>query len=225
MNKSLLETWYNPLEQFINTEYMKKLFTFLNKEYNNKIVYPNKNKVFRVFQKTNYNEVRVIILGQDPYPDGSGTGVAFANEDNIRESSFSPSLIKIKDCIERTNKDGLYIDFDPTLEKWIKQGVLLLNSSLTVVKNKPGSHTIYWKNFIKEIIKILNNNKTGLIFCLWGNQAKQFKQFINSSNHYILECSHPASACYNNVDWDCNHFNKINQIITEQNGEEFKINW
>lgn len=225
MYKNLFKTWYSILyPNLISNNYFNKLITFLNKEYKTKQIYPKKQDVFNCFKLTNYHDLKVVILGNEPYFN-KATGLAFANKDNIRESVFSPSLLKIKDCIERDIKDGLYLDFDPTLEKWAKQGILLLNTSLTVVNNKPYSHEKYWNKFTKNVIKTINDEKTSIIFLLWGPEAREYKDLINHKRHYILEYTNPIYAVNNNIDWKCPHFKEVNNILEQNNGREFIVNW
>ena len=225
--KKVFKTWYNPLSKHLNKQsnYYNKLFEFLNLSYKVKLIYPEKKNVFKTLQLTDYNNLKVVIVGEDSYPNNKATGIAFANEDNIRESSFSPSLLKIKDCIEQNVYNGLYLNFDPTLENWCEQGVLLLNTSLTAEANNANSHTKYWNRFITNLLTTVNENKTGIIFCFWGNQAKQFKDLINTNHHYILEYINPSEAVIQNIDWKCTHFNDINTIITKNNGKSECIEW
>jgi uracil-DNA glycosylase len=212
----IFKSWYNHLKEYINKDnnYYNKLFEFLTLSYNLKIIHPKKNDIFRSLQLTDFNELKVVILGRDPYPDDSNkTG----------EELFSPVITKIKDCIEQSVYEGLYLNFDPTFETWYKQGVLMLNTALTIESNKIGSHTKYWNKFITNLISAINKDKTGIIFCLWGKEAQEFKEFINEDFHYILEYKHPLDS--KEQDWKCTHFNDINDIITKNNGKSENIRW
>ena len=146
---------------------------------------PSPKHIFDAFKLCNYNNLKCIILGMDPYPQkGVATGLAFANRNN-RE--ISPSLKVIQSSLY-LNLDGR---LDVTLENWAEQGVLLLNSSLTVELNKPGSHAIIWRNFIISVLKNLSDYSPGLPYILFGNTAKTFLPYINKNNKVILE-RHPS---------------------------------
>lgn len=156
--------------------------------YNQTKVYPYYKEIFNAFKSCEYNNLKVVLIGMDPYNDGSATGLAFANRPSTQR--LSPSLQTIKDCLEFS-----YIPqrgtFDVTLEDWAKQGVLLLNSSLTVEAYKPGSHSTLWRKFIASFLKGLSEWQTGIVYVLMGEQAKTFKPYIGPFNN-VLECKHPA---------------------------------
>lgn len=222
----LFGDWNNYLKDFFKSNYIHNLFLFINEVYNSntKVEPLTKSKIFKAFKLTQMKDLKVVIIGQDPYPDGSATGLAFANEDEVRGVT-SPSLLKISECIEQNVKQGFNLDFDPTLISWAEQGVLLLNTALTVQKYKIGSHSKYWKKFTTEIIKTINDNKPGTVFLLWGEHAKSYKHLINKDLHYVLEYYHPSYAARNKFFWNCTHFNEVNKIIEENNGKSECINW
>lgn len=208
----LFNDWYPYLKDALNNSvYYNNLFVYINEVYKQRTVYPAKNKVFNAFKMTSFNDLRVVIIRDEPYGNSKDIGLAIANKDDIRESLFSPYLYKLRQDIERELYDGLQLDFDPTLTHWCKQGILLLNTALTVESGKPGSHIKYWHRFTSDIINIINTNKTGIIFCILGENAKQYKSLINDNVHYILEDEFP--------------YIEINNIITKQNGKEFCIKW
>jgi uracil-DNA glycosylase len=222
--KTLFKDWYTPLSEVINSPEFQNLGEFIAQRRELVKVYPERDKVFRAFQETSFNDVRVILLAMDPYNDGSAQGLAFSN--SVDAMRMSPSLRFIFQEIEEDIYDGMLLDKNPDLSRWAKQGVLLLNSALTVEEKKAGSHMKEWKFFTTHVFKALNEWKTGLIFLFWGNDAKEYKQYINSERHYILEAGHPASHCYGKGSFlGCKHFSKVNEIITKQNGEEYKIIW
>lgn len=220
------EGWYNFYPELWNSSYMENVLTIINNKYKNATIYPEMTNLFKAFKLCPFNEFKVLILGQDPYPNEVNgkpvaTGLAFANSEETLK--LSPSLVKIHETLERDCYDGFNIHFDTTLEEWAKQGVLLLNTSLTFEKYK-GGHFEIWKDFIKAfLIKI--NEINGCHICLWGNHAKGYKQFLNEKMVYIYEEVHPAYAARNNIDWKCNHFKEINKRIFEQNGKEEIIAW
>lgn len=174
--------------------------------------------IFNAFKLCDYNNLKCIILGMDPYPQkGVATGLAFANYAN-REISPSLNVIK-KSLISSTND---FYEFDQTLESWADQGVLLLNSALTVELNKPGSHTMLWRNFIIEVLKNLSLYSPGLVYILFGSTAASFSSYI-SNNNYILKEAHPAYYARYNLPMESTVFDQANKIIYSTNGE--KIQW
>jgi len=220
--KNLLNSWYNPIkDNFLDKEYPYRLLEFLHKEYINKKVYPLKSEIFKCFKLTKYNDVRVVILGQDPHFNNEANGLAFGIND--KSNVVPPSLLQIICLMEKDY--GMCLNFDHTLENWAKQGVLLFNTSLTVVKKTPKSHSLQWDLFTKKIIKTINDNKNGVIFLLWGKDVQSYASLIDSDKHYILKSEHPKDAFKNNREWDCSHFKEVNNIIEKQNGKEFKIDW
>lgn len=207
--KHIDKSWYERDKEFWNSDYMKKLIGYLGDRYKKATVYPEKDNIFRAFRLTPFDKVRVVILGQDPYPDGSATGLAFANSSDTLD--ISPSLKKIYESVERDMYEGLLIDFDYTLEEWAEQGVLLLNTALTVEKFNIGAHSKYWETFTQHILSML---LPGTHVCLWGNHAKMYEKFLKDC--YVYKCTHPASAHYNKIDWKCDNFREINKNIYEQ---------
>lgn len=218
------ESWFNKLKDYLLSEEFNELGKSIALERKSKAIYPSSDKVFRCFRETPFNNVKIVILALDPYHDGSADGLAFSNSGkNLLNSKMSPSLSIIYDTIERTVYKGLMLDKDPSLERWAKQGVLLLNSALTVEKGIPKSHLVKWKPFTKQVFKALNDYNTGVIYCLWGKDAQEFEKYINPKFNYILKCPHPVSAAYNKTIWDCSHFNEINKILKDNNND--KIIW
>ena len=195
----------------------------LNSEYSRTTVYPSKTNVFRAFRETPWEDLRVVILGQDPYHDGSATGLAFANAWDPNNLKISPSLKKIEDYHNSEDIDHSLFVLDTSLESWTKQGVLLLNTALTVEKGLAGSHTKYWKKFTEGVLKTIAENRPDCIFMLWGGHAKAYKPLIKNCN--VLEFVHPAYASYKKIDWKCPNFNQANSILESANGSEYRILW
>lgn len=223
-SKLIGEDWYSLFPEFWDSEYMTKVLTYLDQQYKRKIIYPLQKDIFKAFKLCRVDNFKVLILGQDPYPDGSATGLAFANDSE--KLNYSPSLKKILRAIEINSYNGLKVVVDPTLESWADNGVLLLNTALTVEKGKVGSHTHIWKTFTQSFLKRLSESHlTGIHVCLWGNHAKSYKHLLNENTMNIYECSHPASAHYNHVDWKCDHFKEINKSIVKQAGLDNVIPW
>lgn len=222
------ESWYLNNTELFDSKYMSDVMGYLIQDYDKSNVVPLQSDIFKAFKMTSYDEIKVIILGQEPYstltnniPDA--TGLAFANrEDTI---NVNPSLKNIFRAIELGCYDGLNVNPDITLESWAKQGVLLLNTSLTLNVYRKQVHKPMWKSFIAEILKNLNNNKTGLHFCFWGNEVKEFQYLINDLFHFKYEFTHPSEASKVGEDWKCTHFQDINSNIIQQNGKEEIIVW
>ena len=161
------------------------------------------------------------MVGQDPYPQKEiATGVAFANKEGTE--ILSPSLELIQECIIDPHKYHNKVNFDITLESWAKQGVLLINSALTVEINKAGTHTMLWRPFISNLLYNISMRNSHVIFVLFGQTAQTFKPYIIGSSN-ILMYKHPAYFARLNQAFDCDAFDKINTIL--KNNNNFKINW
>jgi uracil-DNA glycosylase len=161
-----------------------------------------------------------------PYHDGSATGIAFANPltyDTVKGKSLSPSLRIIKDAVSRTIYNGQDFDFDPTLINWAKQGVLLLNTALTVDGGSPTSHKHLWVDFTQRVLQKLSEVNSGIIYCLWGKYADSYSMYINSNSNTILRCNHPAYSVYQGIPWECDHFVMINTYL--KNFNNITIEW
>lgn len=215
--------WTNVLTPLLRSPYMHKVMLDTSLEYKleNTTTYPDQKNIFKAFKDTPFEELKVVILGQDPYHDGRAIGLAFANSEEYKEKP-SPSLRRIR---QQTPSFGVGTSVD--LSEWTSQGVLLLNTALTVTKGKPGSHLDRWKKFTEETIRLISENHSGLIFMLWGKPAQQYKTFINENLHYILEAEHPVAGQYQgNRPWDSkNCFEVANEILLKNNGLEELIEW
>jgi uracil-DNA glycosylase len=216
--------WANKLRGFTQSSDFDKILDVLYKlRESGKRFTPPLKYVFRAFEECPHDKLKVIMIGQDPYPYiNVADGLAFSCSITGKPQ---PSLKNIFEAIEHT----VYQDFptyqDPDLTRWAKQGVLLLNSALTCEIDKIGSHCSIWKDFMAYAMDILNYTDSGLIFVLMGKQAQELEGMIGE-HHHIIKVSHPASAAYTKTTWDCgNMFNEINKIINGQHGPTFKINW
>ena len=177
-------------------------------------VAPDYRDIFKAFHLTSVSNLKIVFLGQDPYPQkGVATGLAFANKNGEK---LSPSLQILKDaCIDYSVPHGI-IEFDPTLESWAKQGVLLLNSALTTNIGEIGVHTMLWRPFIKDLLSKLSDHNTGLVYVLFGEQAQTFKPYINKGNNKILCVKHPAWYSRVNEEMPSAIFTSINQLCKLQ---------
>lgn len=227
LQKLSLTHWDKVFKDFINSEEFDKIILFLYNSKQKGVDYtPSYKEIFKPFFECDYNDLKVVIVGQDPYSSiNTADGLAFSCSKNTLTPQ--PSLEYILKSINHTvYDDSLTItpnDFN--LKRWANQGVLLLNTALTTELNKVGTHFEVWKPFIDYLFKRLNENNYGLIVLFLGNKAKEFNGYFNSNLFYKLYASHPASAAYNNFNyWECNDcFNEINNILLSNNNT--KIIW
>ena len=212
--------WDKVLEEEYKKDYFKKLVLFINKIYKEKEIFPPKNRILRALELTDYDNVKVVILGQDPYHGiGEANGLSFSVSLGIK---LPPSL---KNIYKELNNDlNIPIVSVGTLECWAKEGVLLLNSVLTVEKDKPASHkNIGWEIFTDAIIKKINEKQTPVVFILWGNFARSKKVFITNPIHYIIESPHPSPFSANSGFFGSKPFSKTNEFLKNNNIKE--IDW
>lgn len=154
---------------------------------------PSIKNVFKAFKLCSYNECKVIFIGQDPFPQkGVAQGILFSNSSNTPEDKLSPSLKVVKESVINFDIPHNLITFDPTLESWAKQGILMLNSALTTEVGKVGIHTLKWRPFIGSFLKNMSEKNTGIIYVFFGSQAKSLNTYINNNNNYKLFIEHPA---------------------------------
>ena len=205
------ESWQEFLQSEFAQPYFKELSDFLHAEYANKTIYPPKQQVFSAFT-TDFNQVKVVILGQDPYHEpGQAHGLAFSVRDGIK---IPPSLVNIyKEIKAEFGKD---IPTSGKLTRWQEQGVLLLNNVLTVEAHKAGSHRNHgWEIFTKNCVEYLNKTRPHLVFILWGRDARNKAPLIDKSKHLVLESAHPSPLSAHNGFFGNNHFIKCNQQLEE----------
>lgn len=206
----ITEKWDKILEEEYKKEYFIKLLKTLQIEYRTKTIFPPKHDVFRAMRLTDYDNIKVVILGQDPYHgEGEAEGLSFSVRDGIRKP---PSL---KNIFKELEDDlGYKEPQSGSLVKWAKEGVLLLNSLLTVEKDKPLSHKkLGWERFTNEIIKKINEKETPVVFILWGAYAKSKKNYITNKNHYIIESTHPSPFSARNGFFGSKPFSKTNKFL------------
>lgn len=213
------ESWRAFLKSEFSKPYFVDLSKFLHEEYENKTIFPKKSLVFSAFS-TDLNEIKVVILGQDPYhTPGAAEGLAFSVPQG---QQIPPSLVNIHKEID--NDIGHHSNKNGSLRSWQKQGVLLLNTVLTVEAHKAGSHRGKgWETFTTEVIKYLNETKPHLVFILWGRDARNKKSLIDGRKHLILESPHPSPLSAHAGFFGNHHFSKANSFL-EQNGMS-KIEW
>lgn len=212
--------WDGVLAPLFENERYLSIRNFLKQEYSTQTIYPNMHDIFNCFKYTDYSSVKAVILGQDPYHGyGQAHGLCFSVQRGIKPP---PSLVNIY----KELKTDLEIEI-PThgeLTSWAKQGVLLLNTVLTVREGKPNSHKdCGWQWFTDEVIKLLNNRDKPIVFILWGGNARSKKKFIDQNKHFIIESAHPSPLSAYNGFLGSKPFSKTNELLQSANIEP--INW
>jgi len=213
--------WHPQVNNLLQSKSGKNLKAFLQQEKQaRKIIFPHSNNWFKAFELTPFNDVKVVILGQDPYHnDGQAHGLSFSVPDGV---TIPPSLRNI--YIELQSDLGVVPNTSGNLEHWAKQGVLLLNSVLTVEKNSPGSHTQSgWVDFTDGVIDIINAEKQNVVFLLWGAYAYKKAVLIDNNKHLVLTATHPSPFSAHKGFFGCKHFSKANKYLKMH--ELKQINW
>lgn len=213
-------SWKKALESEFDEPYFHELADFVRKEYTFHTIYPIPKNIFRAFDFCPFDKVKVIILGQDPYHGvKQANGLCFAVNEDI---TIPPSL---RNIFKEIRDDIGIIPYDSgDLSRWAKQGILLLNATLTVKANTPGSHQGRgWERFTDAVIDRLSNRKDNLVFILWGNYAKNKGKFIDRKKHLVLESTHPSPFSANDGFFGCKHFSKTNRFLKEKGLGE--IDW
>ena len=202
--------WDEILKDEINKDYFQKLLKFIEEEYKRKIIYPKQNEIFKAFRNTSYKDTKVVILGQDPYHgDNQAEGLSFSVKEGINKPPSLQNIFKeLKDDL------GYEIPNNGSLVKWSEEGVLLLNTVLTVEANKAASHKdIGWETFTDKVIEKINKKNTPVGFILWGNFAKSKKRLITNPIHFIIESSHPSPFSAYNGFFGSRPFSKTNNFL------------
>ena len=213
MDVRIENSWKKALQSEFDKPYFAELSALLHKEKKSGItIYPPGNSIFRAFDLTPLDKVKVVILGQDPYHGpGQAMGLSFSVPDGI---PAPPSLKNIFKEIE--DETGLKMSGRTNLEPWAEQGVLLLNAILTVRGGLAASHSnIGWQTFTDAVIKTISDNTEGVVFLLWGNFARSKKELIDTTRHYVLEAAHPSPLA-RGAFFGCNHFLQTNSILASQ---------
>lgn len=215
------ESWKIFLEDEFSKKYMEDLRAFLKQEIETgRKIFPPMNKIFNAFNLTPFTNIKIVLVGQDPYHgENQANGLSFSVEENIK---VPPSLQNI--FRELFTDLRLTSPQNGNLEKWAKQGVLLLNSSLTVEKGLPGSHQGKgWEKFTDEVLKIINNKKQNVVFILWGKKAQEKGHFLDRQRHLILKSPHPSPFSAHSGFFGSKPFSKANNYLIEKGIEP--INW
>ena len=213
-------SWDEILKDEYQKDYFKNIAMFINKEYREKTIFPPKSNILRAFKLTDYDNIKVVILGQDPYHGiNEANGLAFSVSKGVR---LPPSLQNIYK--ELYNDLGITVSSNGDLEKWAREGVLLLNSVFTVEKDKPASHkNIGWEQFSDEVIKKVNEKNTPVVFILWGNFAKSKAKYITNPIHLVITSPHPSPFSAYSGFFGSKPFSRTNEFLRKNNIKE--IDW
>ena len=221
MDVKIEQSWKKRLEPEFEKPYFTELTNFVREEYSTKQIFPPARQIFNTFNYCSFDDCKVVILGQDPYHGlGQANGLCFSVNDGVR---IPPSLVNIFKEIQ--NDLGQPIPKTGNLERWAKQGVLLLNATLTVESGKAGSHQNKgWERFTDAVVKCVSDEKKNVVFMLWGRYAQDKGSIIKTEDHFVLKSKHPSPMSANGGGWfGNNHFSKANAFL-ESKGLE-PINW
>ena len=221
MNIKIEESWKNVLAGEFDSIYFERLATFVRSAYAKGIVYPPAKNIFEAFNRTPFDKVKVVILGQDPYHEpNQAHGLCFSVQDGVR---LPPSLINIYKELE-AEYGTQFLNRNGDLSHWAEQGVLLLNATLTVEAGNAGSHQGKgWEIFTDAAIAKLSEQRENLVFMLWGGYARRKGAVIDRRRHLVLECAHPSPLSVYRGFFGCNHFKKANEYLTAHSLAP--INW
>lgn len=206
-NKNL-QNWVNNFDEKTKNESAEAFNTYYKMKLQN-VIYPSSANIYNAFKKTSYDDVKVVILGQDPYhEEGQANGLAFSVNNGVK---MPPSL---KNIFKELQDDiGGELRTNPDLTDWAKQGVFLLNSSLTVIEGRPNSMADIWNTFTDSIIKLLNSKEKPIIFVLWGKNARNKKKLIDTNKHFIIESAYPSPLSAYRGFFGSKPFSKVNEYL------------
>ncbi len=206
-----LGDWNERLAPLFADERYLKIRKFLIEEYSNHVVYPDMYDLFNCFKYTQFSDLKVVLLGQDPYHNvGQAHGLCFSVKEGVPKPPSLENIFKELKCD---------LGYEPpkngTLTKWAKEGVLLMNTSLTVREHQANSHSkCGWAWFTDSVIKLISEQKEHVVFILWGGNARSKKSLVDTSKHFVLECAHPSPLSAYNGFFGCKHFSKTNEYLT-----------
>jgi uracil-DNA glycosylase len=220
MDVKIASTWKNRLSDEFGKPYFIQLTEFVKTEYQTATVYPPGKEIFRAFDHCDFNEAKVVIIGQDPYHGpGQANGLCFSVREGVR---MPPSLVNIFKEIQMDL--GKPIPKSGDLERWSNQGVLLLNATLTVRAGTPGSHQNKgWETFTDSVIRKISDEKTNVVFLLWGAYAQKKGEIIDRNKHLVLMSAHPSPFSADRGFFGCKHFSKANEYLKSKGSKE--IDW
>ncbi|OIP82563.1 MAG: uracil-DNA glycosylase [Porphyromonadaceae bacterium CG2_30_38_12] len=220
MEFNIETSWKEHLEEEFTKDYFVQLTNFVSDEYASKQIFPSASEIFNAYALCPFHQVKVVIIGQDPYHNvGQAHGLCFSVKDGV---DFPPSLRNI--FVEIENELTVAKPTSGNLERWAKQGVLLLNAILTVEAHRAGSHASKgWETFTSAAIRALNEKRDGIVYMLWGNYAQQKAAFVDASRNFVLKSVHPSPLSAYRGFLGCGHFSAANRYLLEQ--QKSPINW
>ena len=212
--------WDEILKEEYKKDYFTNLINFIKKEYKEKTIYPKQNEVFNAFRYTDFDDIKVVILGQDPYHGpNQAEGLSFSVSNEVLKPPSLQNIFK-----ELESDLGIQFPEENSLKPWAKQGVLLLNAVLTVEEHKPTSHKDKgWEQFTDDVIKIIKQREKPVVFILWGAYARAKKSLITNPKHYVIESAHPSPFSARNGFFGSKPFSKTNEFLRKNNIKE--IDW
>ena len=220
MEVKIEQSWKEALRSEFSKPYFEELVATLHREkQEGRVIFPPGGRIFRAFELTPLDQVKVLILGQDPYHGyGQAMGLSFSVPEGV---PAPPSLVNI---FKEIDSDlGIHMSGSPDLEPWARQGVLLLNAILTVRSGEPASHSrIGWQEFTDAVIRTVSDRCDGVVFMLWGNFARSKRDLIDTGRHHVLEAAHPSPLA-RGAFFGCRHFSTANRLLIQENKEP--INW
>lgn len=220
INPQIEGSWKTMLENEFKADYFSSLKLFLLEEKKKHVIFPPGSRIFAAFEQTPFQQVKVVILGQDPYHGaGQAHGLCFSVPQGIQKPPSLQNIFK-----EIYTDIGITMPVSGNLEKWARQGVLLINATLTVRANQAGSHQGKgWEKFTDAVIKAISDNLKGVVFLLWGNYAQAKETIIDTTKHHILKAPHPSPLSASRGFFGCKHFSKTNILLTNAGKEA--IDW
>jgi uracil-DNA glycosylase len=221
MKINISESWKQVLKEEFEKTYFQEIISFLKQEKKmGKIIFPEESNIFNAFNQTAFENIQVVLLGQDPYHGAKqAQGLCFSVPDGIK---IPPSLKNI--FKELATDMGKEIPKSGNLIAWAQQGIFMLNSSLTVEENKPMSHSkIGWNLFTDAVIQKISADKKNIVFILWGKFAQEKEKLIDAEKHFILKSAHPSPLSAYNGFWGCKHFSKTNEFLKSIEKEEIRF--
>jgi uracil-DNA glycosylase len=223
-------SWYDAMKKdgLLDSPDFHGVAEFVARERKEGVVYPSREDVFKALRLCPLDMTKVVILGQDPYHDGSADGLAFSNAGKLYPSpSLKNVLVEVEECYE--GKIDMMQPSFYNLSRWATQGVLLLNAALTVRRSSPGSHAKQWQPFIASVMNILSSQERAIVFMLWGRESQKFQKYIDPFRHFVLLTDHPQAPNYGSRNaklWFGNrHFLIANDRLKETYGEGSEIKW
>ena len=218
LNDQIGDDWYKALKPIITSEEFKKDWVNIIADYNIIKCYPEKDTIFRAFKMVNLDDVKVVLIGQDPYHDGVSTGLCFDTDGK----KSTPSLRKIYEGYTKEYPHNFYTDLmDGKLHRWCEDGIFMINTALSVQKGNANSHTKLWSYFSSMMFRqVLDNIDRPILYIAWGSYAKNFVDLIQNPKHCKVIAKHPASAIYSGEEWDSNGTFKIIETFIKENYDE-----